>query len=314
MSVKAWFKADDGEKYSLAQGFVKADGSYVIDGLTDKPVYVMATNWRTEKQGEGYPAIYAPNTFFRSDAKLVTFDKSRNVDGVNITLRKTGGLVLEGTVRDENGEPIPEALVVAHHSDMLFDRVTTYSDAQGHYELQGLGDGEVLVHVDAMHRGFVRTHAPIDLDKKTPKVRRDFMLHKGALISGKLVDQDGKEWQIGNSNGEAAIAEDSQEPRWGFGWSGLPNKHSAQGIGGSSAVFFIPGEGDYDRNEMVFPTRSTFVFQSMKPGHTLIRFSPQKEGQKVIKILHNGQDVLKSGMDTTPGQEIKDVTIVIGTE
>ena len=156
MSVWAWFK-DDGEKYSLAHGFVKADGSYLIDGLSDKPVYVMVVNWRNEEQGEGYPAVYAPGTFFRGEAKLVTFDKSRNVEGVNITLRKTGGLVLEGTMRDEKGEPIPEAFVVVHHRDMLFDRVTTYTDAQGHYELQALGDGEVLVHVDAMHRGFVQT-------------------------------------------------------------------------------------------------------------------------------------------------------------
>jgi beta-lactamase regulating signal transducer with metallopeptidase domain len=313
MSAWAWSK-DDGEKYSLAQGRVKADGSYLVDGLGNKPVYVMAIHWRNEEQGDGYPAIYAPSTFFRGEAKLVAFDKSRHVEGVNITLRKTGGLVLEGAVCDENGEPIPEAFVVVHHRDMLFDRVTTYSDAQGHYELQALGDGEVLVHVDAMHRGFVRTRAPIALDKKTPKVRRDFVLHRGALISGKLVDQDGKEWQIGRSHGEAHVTKDSKEPerRYGSSWSGLPNKHGAQGVRNSSAVFYIPGEGDYDRDEMVFPTKSTFVFQSMKPGHTLIMFSPQEEGKKVIKILHNGRDIMKSGIQTEPGQEIKDVAIVIG--
>ena len=315
MSVWAWFRVNDGRKYSLESGLVKADGSYVIDGLSDKPVYVMVENWRTETQGEGYPAIYAPSTFFRGEAKLVTFDKSRNVAGVNVTLRKTGGLVLEGTVRDDNGEPIPEAFVVVHHRDMLFDRVTAYSDAQGHYELQGLGDGEVLVHVDAMHRGFVRTRAPIALDKKTPKVRRDFILHRGALLSGKLVDQDGKQWQIGRSNGAAYVTEGSKEPeRPGSSWSGLPNKHGAQGVDRSSSVFYIPGEGDYDRGEMVFPTRSTFVFQSMKPGHTLITFSPQEEGKKVIKILHDGQDILKSGITTKPGQEVKNITIVIGRQ
>jgi hypothetical protein len=145
-------------------------------------------------------------------------------------------------------------------------------------------------------------------------VRRDFVLHRGALISGKLVDQDGKEWQIGRSHGEAHVTKDSKEPerRYGSSWSGLPNKHGAQGVRNSSAVFYIPGEGDYDRDEMVFPTKSTFVFQSMKPGHTLIMFSPQEEGKKVIKILHNGRDIMKSGIQTEPGQEIKDVAIVIG--
>jgi hypothetical protein len=65
---------------------------------------------------------------------------------------------------------------------------------------------------------------------------------------------------------------------------------------------------------MVFPTRSTFVFASLKPGHTLIRFSPQQENQTVLKILYEGRDILKSGIDTKAGQEIKDVTIVIGPE
>jgi hypothetical protein len=161
----------------------------------------------------------------------------------------------------------------------------------------------------------VRTHAPIALEKKTPKVRRDFILHRGASIAGKLVDQDGKPWPIGRSNGAAVITEGSKEPEGKPSWSGLPNKYGAQGVeDGGSPVFYIPGEGDYDRSEMVFPTRSTFVFQSMKPGHTRITFSPQKEGQKVIKILHDGRDIMKSGLDTKPGQEIKDVTIVIGTK
>jgi len=33
-----------------------------------------------------------------------------------------------------------------------------------------------------------------------------------------------------------------------------------------------------------------------------------------MKILLDGRDILKSGVDTKPGQEIKDVTIVIGEE
>jgi hypothetical protein len=312
MSVCAWFKTDKGQKYSLAHGMVEPDGSYVIDGLDNKPVYVMATSWETQKQGEGYPAIYAPSTFFRGDAKLITFDKSHQVDGVNITLQKTGGLTLEGTVRDDRGNPVPEALVVVHHRDMLFDRVTTYSDAQGHYEVHGLGDGEVLVHVDAIHRGLVRTRAPIALERKTPRMRRDFILHRGALISGKLVDEDGNAWQIGSSHGEAHSTVGSKGPKGTSSWSGLPNKHAVQSVRESGAVFYMPGEGDYDCSDMVFPTSTTFIFQSMRPGHTRIRFSPQAEGQKVIRILHDGRDIMKSGLDTKAGEEIKDITIVIG--
>ena len=68
-------------------------------------------------------------------------------------------------MRDAAGKPVPEAFVVVHRRDMLFDFVTAYTDAQGHYQIQGLGDGEFLVHVDAVHRGLVRTRTPIDLAK-----------------------------------------------------------------------------------------------------------------------------------------------------
>ncbi|MEN6452565.1 MAG: M56 family metallopeptidase, partial [Thermoguttaceae bacterium] len=310
--VLAWFKADDGRTYEHEQAQVKADGSYVVDGLSGKPVYLMVANRRAETEGDGYSPIYSPSTFFRDEAKLVTFDASHRADGVDITLRKTGGLVLEGTVRDESGHPVPETFVVVHHRDMLFDRVSAYTDARGHYAVRGLGDGEVLVHVDAVHRGFVKTRVSVNLDKKTAKMQRNFTLHRGVSISGTLVDQDGKPWRIGSSFGFARTTGGSQGPAPTLGWSGLPNKYSIPNISDGSAVFFIPGEGDYDSSHMMFPTKTTFVLQGMMPGHTTLFFSPKKEDEKVIKILHDGRDIMTSGIDTKPGQEIKDVTIVIG--
>ena len=74
------------------------------------------------------------------------------------------------------------------------------------------------------------------------------------------------------------------------------------------------GEGDYPARCMVFPTKSTFVIPGMKPGHTMLHFSPAKERQKVVKILVDGKDVLKSGIETKPGEDVKDVRIVIGKE
>jgi hypothetical protein len=65
---------------------------------------------------------------------------------------------------------------------------------------------------------------------------------------------------------------------------------------------------------MTFPTKSTFLIQGMMPGRTSLHFSPIKEQQKVAKILHDGHDILKSSIETTAGQQIKDITIVIGTD
>ena len=160
LTVLAWSKKGEGKEYEGEQARVnRSDGSYLIDGLGDKPVYVMGINWQAAIEGHAYPPIYYPGTFSRSDAKLITFDKARSIDDINITLRKEGGLIIEGIVRDEAGKGIPEAFVVLHQRDMLFDLATAYTDAEGHYRIQGLGSGEFLIHVDAVHSGFVRMRA-----------------------------------------------------------------------------------------------------------------------------------------------------------
>jgi beta-lactamase regulating signal transducer with metallopeptidase domain len=321
LTVLAWFKNDDKKTYELEQtGVNPKDGSYVVDYLDGRPVHIMAINWQAAKEGDAYPPIYYPGVFSRNDAKLITFDKSPTVEGVNFTLRKEGGLVLEGTVRDESGKPVPEAFVVVNRRDMLFDFNTAYTDQQGHYQIQGLGEGEFCVHVDAVHRGLVRTRAPVELDKSKSKTQHDFTLVRGATISGKLVDENGKMWRIGDSFGSASV-EPPQELKKDHRYSSCYsltqfwNKHRnkqdlTRGMGGS----FSLGTGSYDDADMFFPTRSTFTIEAIKPGHTRLCFLPNKEQQKVLKILCDGKDILKSGIDTKPGQEIKDVTVVIGAE
>ena len=64
LRVLAWFERDDGDGYKNEQGRVdRLDGSYLIDGLTGKPVYVMAINWRAAREGNAHPPIYYPGRF-----------------------------------------------------------------------------------------------------------------------------------------------------------------------------------------------------------------------------------------------------------
>ncbi len=323
LRVLAWSEKDNGKGYELEQTRVKgADGSYFIDGLSDKPVYIMAINWRAARKGNARPPIYHPGTFSRNDAKLITFGEKPERDNINITLQKEGGLVLKGTVIDETGKPVPEAFVVVHRPDMLFDFVTAYTDQQGGYQIQGLGDGEFLVHVDAVHRGFVRTRVPIDLDSAKATTQRDFRLGRGVTISGKLVDEDGNEWQIGQSHGHAYI-KDPPKPdsdpdatvltSSSFSLTDFRNKYRPEDARRGSGGEFSSGDGDYASGDMIFPTTSSFVLQGMMPGHTMVSFSPKKEGQETLQILHNGRNIMETGLETEPGQEIKDVTIVIGS-
>ena len=317
--VEAWFKNDAGMSYRAKNAMVNyLDGSYKIDGLGNKPVYVMAIDYRAAREGEAWPPIYYPGTFSRSDAKQVTFDKSTSVENVNITLRKEGGLVLEGTVHDEAGNPVPEAFVVAHHRDMLWGYNTAYTDAQGHYRIQGLETGQFLVHVDAAHRGFVRTRTPIDIDKPSEKSRLDFTLRRGVSISGKLVDEKGNDWQIGDSYAYAWFSEGGAHPsqfrlnEGDFSSGDFRSKYRPKNVETGLPGAFLLGEGDYDHDQAIFPTTSTFIIQGVMPGPTMIGLSPNKEKQKVAKILYGGRDILTSGIDTKPGDEIKDVTIVVG--
>jgi hypothetical protein len=313
LRVLAWFERDDGAGYENEQGRVnRRDGSYLIDGLVGKPVYIMAINWRAAKQGNAHPPIYYPGTFSRNDAKLITFDGKQEIDNINITPQKEGGLVLRGAVTDETGKPVPEAFVVVHRRDMLVDFVTDYTDARGRYQIQGLAEGEFLVHVDAVHRGFVRTRIPVDLDSANRTTQQDFELKQGVMISGKLVDEQDNAWQIGESYGYANI-KDRKGPTSSFSLTNFRNKYRPENAMRSSGGSFSPGEGDYTGGQMLFPTESTFVIQGMMPGNTMIGFSPKKERTEVSEILHNGRNIMETGLETTAGQEIKDVKIVIAT-
>ena len=320
-NVLAWMEEDDSKAFKSKQARVRpADGSYVIDGLGGKPVYVMAINWRAAQQGNAYPPIYYPGTFSRSDAQLITFDKEKNIGDIDITLQKEGGLVIEGSVTDEAGKPVPEAFVVVHRHDMLFDFVTAYTDERGRYRIQGLGDGVFLVHVDAVHRGFVRTRTPIELDGQSKQTQQDFTLLRGVEISGRFVDEAGKEWQIGNSYGHAQFINDQaapiiskqQESTASFSLTRFWNKYRPNDVTAGAPGSFSLGEGSYENGQMLFPTNSTFVIQGMMQGHTVIGFAPMKEGQEVLKILYDERDIMEAGIVTKPGQEIEDVRIVIG--
>lgn len=369
LRVYAWTPRDEYDGYDEVFGrFDSSKGTYVVDGLNGKPVYVSTAGRGERKEGNGVPLVYYPSTYCRDEARLVQFDQGRNVEDIDISLRNDDGLKLTGTVHDEAGEPIPEAFMVIHHRDMTLDVITTYTDEQGQYELSGLGEGEFLMHVDAAHRGFVPIREPIDIDKDTPTTHHDFELTCGAMVFGRFVDKQGNPWEIGRSGGWAtvtsakdllrspmtsglsilmlsqtdmnALVEQATEPneqktesptkekssspdkssrnkrRQHAGWTthdDFRNKYRPKFIGTSPGMSLPNGEGPHSRYHMMFPDKSTFVFQALSPGYTKLMFLPKKVGQKVAEIRYEGRDVNQSGLVTKPGQEIRDLTIVIDT-
>lgn len=306
-----------GQYYQLYIGNrrVQPNGSFFIDGLDGSPVYVMAIDWDCANKDDYYPPCYYPGTVSRKEAKLITFDATPSVTNIDITLTKRGTCVLEGVVTDPTGRPIENALVAVHHTEMLFDDVTTYTNTQGGYRIDSIGPGDYLVHVDAEPFGYVRSRQPVTIESGTRKV--DFTLTVAAKISGTIVDEFGKPMDVGPAAFGGASLIEGVSGDGNSSWSGRVNKFHEKYVKRESR-FFYGGQGDYHSASMDFPTPETFVICGLAAGKTTIYFQPQNLGLEVKSIIYNGQDILRSSctnpnfIETKSGEEINGVTIVVG--
>lgn len=314
--VYVWAELDEPggnlKQYSMVgQTRIESDGSYSLDGLDGRPVYVMAIDLRSEEKDEFYPPCYYPGTVDRNKAKKVSFEETKSVKQIDIRLQEKGEFILEGVVTDETtGHPIPKALVTVHHRDMLFDRMTTYTDEQGRYRIESLGAGKFLVHIDAKPWGFVRTRKLIEMKTQVKTNVLDFTLRPGATISGTFVDGNGSPIEIAPSAYGFAYRFDYSNPN-SKSWTGTRNRYGTKSKGRFTSTFFKGGEGDYEEEQMEFPDSNSFTIEGMMPGKTILRFNPRTKGQTVKEILYHGENITETGIDTKPGQEIQDVTIVI---
>ena len=316
LSVVAWRELDEVQgnlnRYKIAkQSRITTDGTYRLDGLDDSPVYIMVIDWQAGEKDDYYPPCYYPGTVARNEAKKITFENTKSVDNIDIYLKKKGEFILEGVVKDATtSKAIPQALVTVHHRDMLFDRLTTYTDEEGRYRIESLGAGDFLVHVDAEPWGYVRARNPIKIEKANIN-KLDFSLNLAAKISGKFVDEDGQPVEINSRSYGLAFRKGYATPETAS-WSGARNRYGKRGRARENT--FNGGQGDYQEEYMDFPTSSTFVVEGIIPGETILRFHPLAQGESVKEILHDGKNVMQTGIETKPAEETKDVTIVIGTQ
>lgn len=314
--VDAWLQMPQGRfkgRYRpiASSGLNQRDGSYLLEELDGRPVYVMVRDFNAYNKDNPYPPCYYPGTFSRSEATPIASENGESVENADIRLARTGGLVLQGIVTDENtSEPVPEAMVVIRHADMIYDLFPVYTDDNGRYRTEALGEGTFLAYVDAMHKGFVKTRRLFNIEPGTQEKQLNFTLKPGVRISGKFKDENGNPWQVERAHGSASIP---GAPHVGNA-SNFPyyNKYAPPTFWGTT-VFYNEGEGDQPSSMMVYPTKDSFLIQAMMPGKTRIRFSPREPSGKVSKIVYNGKDISETGLVTEPGQKIEDVTIVVGT-
>ncbi|UCD51506.1 MAG: tetratricopeptide repeat protein [Phycisphaerales bacterium] len=314
LTVSAWVQRPQGSWKGyyrvLARSAVQADGSYVLDELDGRPVYVQVRDSRPPVQVNPYPPRFHPGTFSRPQAALVTFGEASLVEGVDIAMASSGGLAIAGLVTErESGQPVAQALVTIFHHDMFFDLFYTYTDEQGRYRLEGLGEGKFIVHVDAVHQGYVKTRKIAVVKPDAVLTQLDFTLRPGANISGTVVDETGQPYHVGRGFGNAS------RRRGGFAAraSNFPygNMHAPEFIRRGSTVFCEEGEGDVLGTTMVFPTETSFLLPAVAPGDVLIRFRPRGRGESVTKILYEGRDILKTGLKVEPCRSVTGIGIIV---
>jgi len=161
-----------------------------------------------------------------------------------------------------------------------------------------------------MHKGFVKTRKLFTIEPGAKETQLDITLRHGVRISGKFLDENGNPWPVERANGSGSIPGYRHVGRA----SNFPyrNKYAPSVVWGTTA-FYNLGEGDQPSSMMVYPTKSSFLIEAVMPGKTRIQFSPYVPRGRLLKILYEGNNILRTGLVTEAGQEIHDVTIVIGT-
>lgn len=105
---------------------------------------------------------------------------------VQITLHPGG--IVRGVVTAKDGTPVAKA-EVSHGDWRDIERVGTYTDTEGNYELRGLPHG--MVDIRAEHAKDGKANNLVDLSPRRAATL-DLQLSRGTVISGTVTDQEGK--------------------------------------------------------------------------------------------------------------------------
>jgi hypothetical protein len=294
------------------QASVRPDGTYVLDGLSGQPILLAVQDARAEQKDAPYPVRYYPGTFSRAEAAAVAFGDKPSLENMDIQLARTGGLVVEGRVSDAaSGAPIANALVVVHHEDSMFERITGYTNSEGRYHLEGLGAGALLVQADARPQNYVRSKARLTFSAGAKPASLDFALHKGVTITGTIVDESAPgDSPVGpRTFGSAKIQGSSMGAVASV--TGVRHKYEPAGVG-MDMVAYSRGEGEDEWCPMIFPSSTTFSITGMKPGPTVIELMPGVPDKHVVHVRYQGKDMKDAGIDTVGGQKMENVQIVLG--
>ncbi|HHI79921.1 MAG TPA: carboxypeptidase regulatory-like domain-containing protein [Planctomycetes bacterium] len=196
---------------------------------------------------------------------------------LQVDLRGTRGGVIRGRVLREGGEPAPFVRVGFAYLDLARILFSVHggnpvrSDAEGRFELHGVGAG--LVAVTALQEGYAPPDPKTLLIVEGGSQTLDLVLGKGWSLKGRVVDENGKAMA-----GVSVVARNFEQPR-GLDLGMLARLYPVRTTTGRDGSFVIRG------------LSSTRVFvEARKRGYFPGRASRRKEqgGQLLQLILGRG--------------------------
>ncbi|MEJ2704711.1 MAG: carboxypeptidase-like regulatory domain-containing protein [Sedimentisphaerales bacterium] len=147
LAVSAWVRKPQGRWKGyyrrVSSSGMNEDGSYALEELDGRPVYVQVLDRGAPNENDPYPPRFYPGTFSRANARLVTFG-----------------------------------------DNMFFDLFCGYTNEQGRYRIEGLGEGTFIVHVDAVYKGLVKTRKLVTIKPDAQPTQLNFTLTRGVRVSG----------------------------------------------------------------------------------------------------------------------------------
>lgn len=310
LRVYAWVKIPHnpfkGHFQRLASATVRpGDGSFAVKNLDGRDVIVQVVDTQDHRRDSAFVPCFYPGATTRSPA--VPFGDADRLTGMDIVLRQSEGTHLTGRITDGAGHGIPEAQISLFHADMFFDLFCAYTDANGFYQLNGVGSGNYLVHVDARHRGWVKTRRHITIDPSSELRSLDVTLTRGVTIRGRFIDEAGRPWTVGRSSGfVGALGAPGGGPASNFSFA---NRYAPDYQQKATTLWSEQGQGDHPFDYMAFPTPDTFEIPAAMPG--ALKFNVNPRGARLIEIRHGDHDITRDTIQTSPGQMVNDITIVV---